>query len=132
MEFPLRMPDAWLPSQLRNNHLRFFKCHAVRKKAVPEERLRVRSERHTGTRIWPQTTPAPAACRPAATMTMVEQGGLRFGRIASMQYIRFSTALFDAMPNAPVFCARRGAGSPRRYWTSSGPGPKEMSHLEGS
>src|ERR1035441_6040792 len=59
MRLPLRRPDAWFPSQLRNNHLRFFNCHAVRKKAVPEERLRVRSERL----VRPESTPHQLTAR---------------------------------------------------------------------
>src|ERR1039457_1342699 len=59
MRLPLRRPDAWFPSQLRNNHLRFFNCHAIRKKAVPEERLRVRSERL----VRPESTPHQLTAR---------------------------------------------------------------------
>src|ERR1039458_986016 len=53
------MPDTWLPSQLRNNHLRFFNCHAFQKKAVPEEGLRVRSERL----VRPESTPHQLTAR---------------------------------------------------------------------
>src|ERR1035441_3032952 len=59
MRLPLRRPDAWLPSQLRDNHLRFFNFHAVQKKAVPEERLRVRSERL----VRPESTPYQLTAR---------------------------------------------------------------------
>src|ERR1017187_6066495 len=59
MRLPLRRPDTWLPSQLRDNHLRFFNCHAVQKKAVPEERLRVRSERL----VRPESTPHQLTAR---------------------------------------------------------------------
>src|ERR1039457_2112410 len=59
MRLPLRRPAACLPSWVRNNHLRFFNCHAVQKKAVPEERLRVRSERL----VRPESTPHQLTAR---------------------------------------------------------------------
>src|ERR1039458_8686865 len=59
MRLPLRRPAACLPSWVRNNHPRFFNCHAVQKKAVPEERLRVRSERL----VRPESTPHQLTAR---------------------------------------------------------------------
>src|ERR1035438_5668361 len=59
MRLPLRRPAACLPSWVRNNHPRFFNCHAVQKKAVPKERLRVRSERL----VRPESTPHQLTAR---------------------------------------------------------------------
>src|ERR1022692_2372143 len=89
----LRRPDAWFPSQLRNNHLRFFNCHAIRKKAVPEERLRVRSERL----VRPESTPHQLTAR-------VQESNAQIGlATASSAGASLATAFFAGASLAGVF-----------------------------
>src|ERR1017187_6822233 len=93
MRLPLRRPDTWLPSQLRDNHLRFFNCHAVQKKAVPEERLRVRSERL----VRPESTPQQLAAR-------VQESNAQIGLAAAFFAGAFlATAFFAEGSLAGVF-----------------------------
>src|ERR1039458_3366674 len=93
MRLPLRRPAACLPSWVRNNHLRFFNCHAVQKKAVPEERLRVRTERL----VRPESTPHQLTAR-------VQESNAQIGlATASSAGASLATAFFAGASLAGVF-----------------------------